>query len=163
MILFHNKRSFMKKLFITTVAVVTLFGIQGASAAAKVSTVTLTVKASGMDVSMASNMKMGGAKTGSATGKFVLDTKKNTLCYSVTTMGLTGVSEAHIHAGAMGVDGSDVVGLTPAKFNAKAATCVKVAPKVLADMAMNPNMYYLNVHTTKYPDGAVRGQLVAGK
>lgn len=153
----------MKKIFTVAVAVATLFGIQSASAATMTSTVTLTVKATGMDVSMASNKKMGGAKTGSATGKFVLDTKKNTLCYSVTTMGLTGIAEAHIHAGAMGVDGSDVVGLTPAKFNAKAATCVKVAPKVLGDIAMNPSMYYLNVHTAKYPDGAVRGQLVAGK
>lgn len=153
----------MKKVFVVAVAVATLFGIQGASAATKASTVTLTVKATGMDVSMASNMKMGGAKTGSATGKFVLDTKKNTLCYSVMTMGLTGISEAHIHAGAKGVDGSDVVGLTPAKFNAKAATCVAVAPKVLADIAMNSGMYYLNVHTTKYADGAVRGQLVASK
>jgi hypothetical protein len=153
----------MKKILIATLAVTTLFGIQGANAATKASTVTLTVKAIGMDVSMASNMKMGGAKTGSATGKFVLDTKKNTLCYSVKTMGLKGITEAHIHAGAMGVDGSDVVGLTPAKFNAKAATCIKVAPKVLADIAMNPSMYYFNVHTAKYPDGAVRGQLVAVK
>jgi hypothetical protein len=153
----------MKKIFIATIAVATLFGIQGASAATKASTVTLTVKATGMDVAMSSNMKMGGAKTGSATGKFVLDTKKNTLCYSVMTMGLKSITEAHIHAGAKGVDGSDVVGLTPAKFNAKAATCVTVAPKVLADIAMNPDMYYLNVHTAKYADGAVRGQLVAGK
>jgi len=153
----------MKKILVTTIAAITLFGIQGASAAAMVSTVTLTVKATGMEVSKASNMKMGGAKTGSATGKFVLDTKKNTLCYSVSSTGLTKVVEAHIHAGAMGVDGNDVVGLTPAKFNAKSATCVKVAPKVLADIAMNPSMYYFNVHTAKYPDGAVRGQLVAGK
>jgi hypothetical protein len=153
----------MKKILTVAVIVATLFGIQGASAATMASKVTLTVKATGMDVSMASNMKMGGVKTGSATGKFVLDTKKNTLCYSVTTMGLTGIAEAHIHAGAMGVDGSDVVGFTPAKFNAKAATCVKVDPKILGDIAMNPSMYYFNVHTAKYPDGAVRGQLVAGK
>jgi hypothetical protein len=63
----------------------------------------------------------------------------------------------------MGIDGSDVVGFTPAKFNAKKATCVKVAAKVLGDIAMNPSMYYFNVHSAKYPDGAVRGQLVAGK
>jgi hypothetical protein len=153
----------MKKILTVAVTVATLFGIQGASAATMASKVTLTVKATGMDVSMASNMKMGGAKTGSATGKFVLDTKKNTLCYSVKTMGLTGIAEAHIHAGAMGADGSDVVGFTPAKFNAKAATCINVDPKVLGDIAMNPSMYYFNVHTAKYPDGAVRGQLVAGK
>ncbi len=152
----------MKKIFTVTIAVATLFGIQGATAATMASTVKLSVKATGMDVTMASNMKMGGAKTGSVSSTFVLDTKKNTLCYLVKTTGLTGIAEAHIHSGAKGMDGSDVVPLLPAKFNAKAATCVNVAPKVLSDIAMNPAMYYLNVHTAKYPDGAVRGQLMSG-
>jgi len=152
----------MKKILVAVVAASSLLLVPAAHAAAKASTITLTVKATGMDVTMTSNMKLGGAKTGSAAGKFVLDTKKNTLCYSVTTMGLIGVSEAHIHAGAMGVDGTDVVGLLPAKFNTKTATCVKVAAKVLGDIAMNPSMYYFNVHTAKFPDGAVRGQLVKG-
>ena len=152
----------MKKLLVVAIAAATVLGTQGAYAAAKASTVTLTVAATGADVTMASNMKMGGAKTGSAAATFVLDTKKNTLCYSVTTKGLTGVAEAHIHMGAKGVDGNDVVTLLPAKFNKKAATCVKVASKLLGEIAMNPASYYLNVHTKAYADGAVRGQLAAG-
>lgn len=155
----------MKKFLIAALAASTLVAVpvaQGATMSTMSSKVTLTVKATGMDVTMASNKKMGGAKTGSANGKFVLDTKKNTLCYSVTTVGLTGVAEAHIHTGAMGVDGADVVAFVPAKFNAKSATCVKVAAKLLGDIAMNPSMYYFNVHTAKFPDGAVRGQLVKG-
>lgn len=153
----------MKKIFTITIAVVTLVGMQGASAATMKSTsIILTVKATGMEVTMASNMKMGGAKTGSATGKLVLDTKKDTMCYSVSTMGLTGINAAHIHTGSMGVDGGVAIGLNPAKFNAKKATCVKVAAKILSAIAMNPSMYYLNVHTAKYPEGAVRGQLMAG-
>jgi uncharacterized low-complexity protein len=152
----------MKKLLVVAIAATSVLAAPVAQAATKSSTVTLTVKATGMDVTMASNGKMGGAKSGSATGKFTLDTKKNTLCYAVTTVGITGATEAHIHAGAMGVDGNDVVTLLPAKFNAKSATCVKVAAKLLADIAMNPSMYYLNVHTAKYPDGAVRGQLAKG-
>jgi len=153
----------MKKFLAVAIAAASIVGTQGAHAAAKVSTVTLTATATGMDVTMASNSKMGGAKTGSAAAKFVLDTKKNTLCYSVATSALTGVVEAHIHAGAKGVDGADVIPLLPTKFNVKTSTCVKVASKLLADIAMNPAMYYVNIHTKVYPDGAVRGQLMMGK
>jgi DNA topoisomerase VI subunit B len=153
---------YMKKVIPVVIAIATLFGIQSASAATKTSTVTLTAKATGMDVTMASNMKMGGAKTGSASASFVVDTMKNTLCYSVKTSGLSGIVEAHIHAGAKGIDGSDVVPLLPAKFNAKVATCVKVEAKLLGDIAKNPGMYYVNLHTAKYADGAVRGQLKVG-
>jgi hypothetical protein len=152
----------MKKVLVVAIAATALLASPAAEAATMSSTVTLSVKATGMDVTMASNMKMGGSKTGSASGKIVIDTTKKTLCYSITTMGLTKVVEAHIHTGAKGIDGSDVVGLLPAKFNAKAATCVKVEAKLLSDIAMNPGMYYLNVHTAKYPDGAVRGQLSKG-
>lgn len=153
----------MKKVIALAIAATAIVGVQGAQAATKSSTVTLNASATGMDVTMASNSKMGGAKTGSATAKFVVDTKKNTVCYSVTTKGLTGIVEAHIHAGAMGVDGSDVVPLLPAKFNLKAATCVKVTNKLASDIAMNPAMYYVNVHTKAFPDGAVRGQLMMSK
>lgn len=153
----------MKKLLVVAIAAATVLGTQGAYAAPKASTVTLTVNATGADVTMASNMKMGGAKTGSASATFILDTKKNTLCYVVNTMGLVGIAEAHIHMGAKGVDGNDVVTLLPAKFNKKAGTCVKVVAKVLSDIAMNPASYYLNVHTKAFADGAVRGQLVANK
>lgn len=151
----------MKKILAAALAASALITAPSAQAMSK-STVTLISKATGNDVTMASNNKMGGAMTGSATAHFVLDTMKNTLCYTVTTKGIAGIKEAHIHIGAKGVDGNDVVPLLPSKFNKKAATCVKVAPKLLADIAMNPNMYYFNVHTAKYPDGAVRGQLAAG-
>jgi hypothetical protein len=63
----------------------------------------------------------------------------------------------------MGVDGADVVPLLPAKFNKKVATCVKSTPALLGMIATTPANYYFNVHTKKYPDGAVRGQLAEGK
>lgn len=106
---------------------------------------------------------MGGAATGSADGRFVIDLKKNTFCYTVTTKNLPGINAAHIHTGAMGMDGGVAVSLLPANFNKKKATCVTGSPAVLGMMATAPAGYYFNVHTAKYPDSAVRGQLVAGK
>jgi formamidopyrimidine-DNA glycosylase len=34
--------------------------------------------------------------------------------------------------------------------------------ELLGDIAMNPGMYYVNLHTAKNADGAVRGQLKVG-
>jgi hypothetical protein len=41
----------------------------------------------------------------------------------------------------------------------KAATASK---KTIEAIESHPNAYYVNVHTAKYPNGAIRGQLVAG-
>jgi hypothetical protein len=153
----------MKKLIAVAIVATSLIGSQSAQGAPAASTTfVLTTHATGSAVTMPSNMKMGGAKTGSADARFVIDLKKNTLCYTVTTMGLTGIAEAHIHTGAVGVDGADVIPFLPAKFNKKAPTCIKSTPALLGMIATTPANYYFNVHTKKYPDGAVRGQLAAG-
>jgi hypothetical protein len=112
---------------------------------------------------MSANMKTGGAMSGFATARFVIDLKKNTLCYTATSKGLTGIVAAHIHAGAVGKDGGPVITISPTNFNKKTATCVASTPALLGMMATTPANYYFNVHTKKYPDGAVRGQLAAGK
>jgi CHRD domain len=86
-----------------------------------------------------------------------------TVCYEgkVQAIGreLTG---AHIHVGAVGVAGDVVVDLDP--FGAditgnKAAHCVTTTPTTAAAIIANPSGYYVNVHTTDYPGGAIRGQL----
>lgn len=125
--------------------------------------VKLSVSATGANVSMASNMKVGGSKVGSATGTFQIDTKKNTFCYNVKTVGLANVLEAHIHVGAAGADGADIVPFNVAKFNKAGLTCIKSTAKILGGITMDPANYYFNVHTKAYADGAVRGQLALTK
>ena len=159
----------MKKIIAVAIAATTILGSQVAHAAtsthkaAQATTLVLTVHATGANVTMASNGAMGGASTGSANGRFVVDLKKNTFCYTVTTKGLTGIVAAHIHTGAAGMDGGVAVALNPAHFNKKFATCVKGSPAELGMIATTPANYYFNLHTKKYSDGAVRGQLAARK
>jgi hypothetical protein len=100
-----------------------------------------------------------GAMKGSVTARFAVNLAKNTLCYSITSHGITGITGVHVHTGAAGVNGGVAVALDPTKIGLKGSTCVAVAPKVLADISANPSMYYFNAHTAKYPNGAVRGQL----
>ncbi len=106
----------------------------------------------------AEGVGMGLAK-GSVTARFTLNSTKKTLCYSITTHGVSGITGVHIHTGAAGVNGGVAVALDPTKIGVRGSTCVAVDAKTLADIAANPSMYYFNAHTAKFPNGAVRGQL----
>ncbi len=66
---------------------------------------------------------------------------------------------AHIHKGRAGVSGSVFIPLG-GKYTAKG--CASASKKMIDAVESNPNGYYVNVHNAKYPNGVVRGQLVAG-
>ena len=148
----------MKKILVAVVATALTLGIAPFAQASSSSVTKLVVKATGTNEPMNK-----GAKKGSSSGTFILNETKNTLCSNVKTSGLTGVVASHIHKGAQGVDGGVAVTFNVSKFNKMGETCVKVAHALLADIAMNPTVYYFNVHTKTVPSGAVRGQLAISK
>ena len=86
-----------------------------------------------------------------------------TICYDAKVQAIgREITGAHIHTGAAGVAGAVVVDLDP--FGAdvtgnKATHCVRTSPATAAAIIANPSGYYVNVHTTDYPAGAIRGQL----
>jgi hypothetical protein len=86
-----------------------------------------------------------------------------TICYEGKVQAIgREITGAHIHVGAFGVAGGVVVDLDP--FGAditgnKATHCVTTTPEIAAQIIANAAGYYVNVHTTAYPDGAIRGQL----
>ncbi len=74
---------------------------------------------------------------------------------------------AHIHKGKAGENGPVVANLAWPQ-DGQAADCLdaRLRPAqfpggddVVADILANPGDYYVNVHNTVYPGGAVRGQL----
>jgi hypothetical protein len=145
----------MKKIIVAVIATALTIGVAPFAQASSTSITKLVVTAKGANEGMGK-----GAKAGSASATFTLNATKNTICSVVKTKGLVGVAAAHIHSGAAGVDGGVVVPLNVMKFNSAAQSCIKVSHAVLADIAMNPGMYYFNVHTKAIPSGAVRGQLM---
>ena len=101
-----------------------------------------------------------GAPNGHGIVNLTLDGAKGRVCW--TFEGVTGIGKAlaaHIHKAPAGKAGPVVVPLGAAY---KAKGCTTAAKAVVTAIEASPNAYYVNVHTAKYPAGAIRGQLVAG-
>lgn len=93
--------------------------------------------------------------TGAAT--ITINTADSTLCYEVSWSEEVGEPNAgHIHKGQKGLTGPAVVNF---KLPDKPKDCLKVDGGVLSAIASDPGGHYVNVHTSQYPAGAVRGQL----
>jgi hypothetical protein len=72
--------------------------------------------------------------------------------------GFTGATFAHIHRGAAGTSGPVVIPLsTSPKLHHKG--CVRSTAAQLKAIEKDPSGYYVNIHSRKYPAGAVRSQL----
>ena len=87
------------------------------------------------------------------------------ICYLLNVSKITlPATAAHIHRGSAGVAGPPVVGLKPPTGTATTGSsrgCVAAPRTLVVAILANPSNYYVNVHTTDFPDGAVRGQLSA--
>ena len=99
-----------------------------------------------------------GDNDGSGTATLTLNPEKGEVCYELHVAKLQEATAAHIHTGAMGKEGPVAVGLEPPKAGA-ATGCKSADPSVIRTIMQNPENYYVNVHTTDFPKGAVRGQL----
>jgi hypothetical protein len=100
---------------------------------------------------------------GAPNGKATVNVKitGTRVCWKFTKVsGIDKPQAAHIHKGGAKVANGAVV--VPFGAAYKATGCIKSTPAVVAAIAKNPKGYYVNIHTKRYPAGAVRGQLHAG-
>jgi CHRD domain-containing protein len=101
----------------------------------------------------------GGDPDGSGEALISLSPGGNELCFKITVSNLSPAIGAHIHQAPVGVNGPIVVTLTAPGADGTSIGCVPVDAKLLKDIQQHPDQYYVNVHTTEYPNGAIRGQL----
>ena len=68
------------------------------------------------------------------------------------------ITAAHIHRGAAGVNGPPVFTLRMSN-EGRWQGCTDGSEWVQDRIEGNPSLFYVNVHTAQYPNGAIRGQL----
>jgi hypothetical protein len=144
------------------VALAASFGTSGALAAEGA---RLTATLSG-----AQEVPGPGDPNASGTAVVTINPGTKTVCYTLSWQNVDGtVTGGHIHVGEAGTAGGVVVSLFgaplddatsfPGTFTFSDCVTATVSAARLADIIDNAEGYYVNVHSTAFPDGAIRGQL----
>jgi len=109
----------------------------------------------------ATGAKGDGDKNGRGSFSATLDGRQ--LCYGIQVKNIGDPGAAHIHRGGKKVAGPVVQELEhPTSGDPGASSaCVRLSRSLARDLRRHPTRYYVNVHNTKFPNGAVRGQLFA--
>jgi hypothetical protein len=89
-----------------------------------------------------------------------LNATKGTACWEFRGVRkIAAPQAAHIHKGRKGKAGPVFVPLGSA-YRAKG--CQKASKRTIEAVETHPNYFYVNIHNARYPNGALRGQLVVG-
>lgn len=87
----------------------------------------------------------------------ILSADRDSLAYDGVVMGVTPMA-AHLHRGALGVGGDVVTPLTIMGSNLRGAAALTSSSPLLTALPMGG--IYVNVHSTMFPAGEIRGQLL---
>ena len=100
-----------------------------------------------------------GSRSAHGIVNLTLSTKKRQVCWTFELAGVSKPQVAHIHKGRPGASGPVFIALGRAY---KTKGCTSASKSSIEAVESHPNAYYVNVHNAKFPNGVVRGQLVAG-
>ena len=102
-----------------------------------------------------------GDPDGTGTALLTVNRGQREVCWDLSVSDIVlPATFAHIHKAPPGVRGGIVVSLSAPGNSGRATGCASnVDPALLSEILVTPASFYVNVHTTDYPAGAVRGQL----
>jgi hypothetical protein len=104
-----------------------------------------------------------GDPDGSGSATITLDPAAGTACWNMSASNTGTVNQSHIHTGAAGQSGGVLIPLDVDGFDGTTEGCTNgVDAATLQSVIDNPAGFYVNLHTTEFPAGAIRGQLAAG-
>lgn len=81
------------------------------------------------------------------------------LCWEMSVRGIGPATAAHLHRGAAGAAGPPVVPFTTPDAAGVSRGCAPVDANLAQEIAVQPHLFYVNVHNAEFPAGAIRGQL----
>jgi hypothetical protein len=91
---------------------------------------------------------------GSGFAAITLNVGQGQVCWDIWFQDITAPSAAHIHRAPAGQNGPVVVPLNP-----NSPGCNTADPYLIQEIIDYPDQFYVNVHNSVYPGGAIRGQL----
>jgi hypothetical protein len=108
-------------------------------------------------------MAYAGDPDGTGSALITVNRGQQEVCWHLTVSDIAlPATSAHIHRAAPGVQGPIVVPLSAPGVNAESSGCKSppdVSWAIVEEIVENPGSFYVNVHNSVYPPGAVRGQL----
>ena len=87
-------------------------------------------------------------------GRACIDLRARKICWDIQTRNIGPVTAAHIHSGRRRQVGPPVV-----DFEGQLSGCKAVPNSIIEQIQADPAAFYVNVHTSEFPSGAIRGQL----
>jgi hypothetical protein len=114
----------------------------------------------GLFAQMTGAQEPGGGDTDGRGAAYVLVTSSK-ICYGLAVNSLVKPTAAHIHKGRRGVNGPIVQPLRAptAGSHGQSGGCVSGTATLRSQLKSTPTQFYVNVHNTAFPNGAIRGQL----
>ena len=114
------------------------------------------------DLLGANEVGTAGDPDGSGTADITVNPGRGEVCFDISVADVDEVLAGHIHEAPAGTNGIVVVNfsLTQTDFVAGTASgCASVARSLAKEIIKDSDSYYVNIHTTAFPAGALRGQL----
>jgi hypothetical protein len=99
-----------------------------------------------------------GDTDGSGLVELTVDPQRKRICYAFRLSGVATPLMAHIHKGTPSRNGPTVITHFTGP-DGDLANCVAWTKERLAEIVSNASNFYVNLYTTEFPDGALRGQL----
>jgi hypothetical protein len=99
-----------------------------------------------------------GDLSSTGTAEISVDPNGTQVCFTLTAGDIEGVTGAHIHEGRAGTAGPIAVTLI-APTTGRSEGCVDTTASIIKGLSSGSRSFYVNVHSTDFPDGAIRAQL----